>query len=47
MAMVDVGPAAYRQTYSPSRLAWSEGWWLLGTAATARYRKGPLLPCNV
>jgi len=25
MAMVDVGPAAYRRTYSPSRLAWSEG----------------------
>ena len=25
MAMVDVGPAAYRGTYSPSRLAWSEG----------------------
>ena len=22
MAMVDVGPAAYMQAYSPSRLAW-------------------------
>ena len=28
--MVDVGPAAYRRTYSPSRLAWSEGRWPLG-----------------
>ena len=25
MAMVDVGPAAYRRTYSPSWLTWSEG----------------------
>jgi len=32
MAMVDVGPAAYRRTYSPSRLAWSEGRWPLDTA---------------
>jgi len=32
MAMVDVGPAAYRQTYSPSRLAWSEGRQPLGAA---------------
>jgi len=23
--------AAYRWTHSPSWLAWSEGWWLLGT----------------
>jgi len=32
MAMVDVGPAAYRRTYSASRLAWSEGQWPLGAA---------------
>jgi len=32
MAMVDVGPAAYRRTYSPNLLAWSEGRLPLGTA---------------
>jgi len=32
MAMVDVGPAAYRRIYSPSRLAWSEGRRPLGAA---------------
>jgi len=32
MAMVDVGPADYRRTYSPSRLAWSDGWRPLGAA---------------
>ena len=32
MAMVDVGPAAYRRTYSPSRLAWSEWRRPLGAA---------------
>ena len=26
MAMVDVDDSIYRQTHSPSRLAWSEGW---------------------
>ena len=30
MATVDGGPAAYRRTYSPSRLAWSEGRQLIG-----------------
>ena len=32
MAMVYVRPAAYRRTYSPSQLAWSEGRRPLGTA---------------
>jgi len=32
MAMVDVGPAGYRRTYSLSRLAWSEGRRPIGAA---------------
>jgi len=36
MAMVDVGPAAYRQTYSPSHLAWSDGRQPLGAATYIR-----------
>jgi len=31
--MVDAGPAVYRQTYSPSRLAWSECRRSLGAAS--------------
>jgi len=32
MVMVDVWPAAYRQTHISSRFSWSEGWWPLGAA---------------
>jgi len=39
---VDVGPAAYRRTYSPSRLAWSEGRRPLVTALHSSDEPGEL-----
>ena len=41
MAMVDVGPAT-RRTYSPSRLAWSEGRRPIGAALHSLYEPSEL-----
>jgi len=42
MAMVDVGPAAYRQTHSSSGLAWSEGRRLLDAVIHSSDESGEL-----
>jgi len=43
MVMVDVGPAAYMQSHSPSWLAWSEGQRPLGAALHSSDEPGELL----
>ena len=43
MAMLDVGPAAYRRTYSPGRLAWSKGRRPIGAALHLSDELGELL----